>query len=162
MRLISPRQTLQQYSMSYLRLLKPVSKRRGPIRVKTLLHNHRSLNFLVFSPFWQRKAFFSFSFGDPLLAHIYADLCLRNCPKHPWIRVSAHGSRRHDINMIFTHELNSSTATSNGTQKIQINLGNHRRCLSVWLLCFWGAWNGAMGSFHDYVISFLLWSDTWA
>ena len=32
---VSPRQTLQQYSTSYLRLLKSVSKRGGPIRVKS-------------------------------------------------------------------------------------------------------------------------------
>jgi hypothetical protein len=104
---VSPRQMLQQYLTSYLRLLKSVSKRWGPIRVKTLLHKHRSLNFLVFSPFRQCKAFFSFSFGaDSLLVHICADLPLRNCSKHPWIRVSAHGSRRRDINMMFTHQLN--------------------------------------------------------
>ena len=146
---------LQQYLTSYLRLLKSVSKCGGPIRVKPCYIIIGVWIYLVFSSFWQRKAFFSFSLkADWLLVGICTDLHPKDFPKHPWVRDWAHGSRRSDINLMFTHQLTSSTATSNGTQKIRINLGNHRRCISLWLMCFQVARHGAMGSFRDYVISF--------
>jgi hypothetical protein len=116
--LVSPRQTLQQYLTSYLRLLKSVSKRRGPIGVKPCYIIIGVWIYLVFSSFWQRKAFFSFYFGaDSLLGLTCADLPPKNFLKHAWIDVVAHGSRRRDKDVTFTLQLDSFTVASNGTQK---------------------------------------------
>jgi hypothetical protein len=56
------------------------------------------------------------------------------------------------MNVTFALQLNSSPAASNGTQRIQINLGNYRICISFVVLLL--VRHGAMRSIRDYVISF--------
>jgi hypothetical protein len=137
--LVSPRQTLQQFLTSYLRLLKSVGKREGPIRVKTLLHNHRSLNYHVFLSFCLRKPFFSFNFmADSLLVHIWADLPPKNLPKHPWIRILAHGSRRRDMNMMFTHRLSLFHSNVKWTWKNPNKFGQSQKMYLIMTVPFSG------------------------